>query len=770
VPEDQKSSQGARSSPRKPGVSRPDPDPGDAELRSTAVSAPILKVAVAAPLRRLFDYLPPIQDAHPALQPGVRVRIPFGRSRSIGILVRLAAQSEVPRKRLRPVLEVLDRVPVLCADDLELLEWASTYYQHPIGDALFSALPLSVRRGGPARASGEAVWRLTETGAAELPPSLARAPRQAAALRLLRDHPQGVSHALWMTQPESLRSALRALRAKGWVEREERPCLGPEPLGSSQPGPAPNRQQQAAVEAAAAAERFAVFLLHGVTGSGKTEVYLRLVERALARGKQAMVLVPEIGLTPQLIARFRRRIAEPVAVLHSGLGDRQRLCAWHACRSGSARVLIGTRSAVFTPLREPGLFVVDEEHDPSFKQQEGFRYSARDFAIKRARQLGVPIVLGSATPSLESLHNAACGRFQHLVLERRAGASRPPAMALIDVRARRLEEGLSEPLLAAIAEQLERSEQAMLFLNRRGYAPILICHHCGWVADCRRCDARMTFHRARGALVCHHCGADRPVDPRCPVCAVQDLRALGHGTERVERALREHFPNAGIVRIDRDSTRPKGSLEDFLAKIRSGETDILIGTQMLAKGHHFPRVTLVGILGVDQGLFSPDFRAGERLAQLIIQVAGRAGRAERPGRVLIQTHHPEHRLLQTLLRNGYADFAAAVLEERRLAELPPFSAQTLMRAESSRPDAPRAFLSEAVAKARGLASTEVSVWGPVPAPMERRQGRYRYQVLLQALSRHPLQRFLRGWVPLLETLPTARGVRWSVDVDPIELF
>ncbi|MDX1433975.1 MAG: primosomal protein N', partial [Gammaproteobacteria bacterium] len=533
----------------------------------------------------------------------------------------------------------------------------------------------------------------------------------------------------------------------------------------------PNASQREAIDAVCAAlGTFQGFLLDGVTGSGKTEVYLAAIERVLARGEQAMVLIPEIGLTPQIVRRLGERLGDCMAVMHSGLADRERLSAWVRARDGSARVVVGTRSAVFAPLARPGLFVVDEEHDVSFKQQEGFRYSARDLAVVRAHRHGVPVILGSATPSLESLHNVARGRYRRLVLSSRAEGAAPPRVEVIDLRGRPFDEGISLELEGALADCLDAGNQALLFVNRRGFAPMLICHACGWLAECERCDARMVYHSASETLRCHHCAAERRAPTSCGACAGTDLRTLGLGTQRVVERLRNRFPHARIDRVDRDSTRRKGAMESVLDAIHAQRTDILVGTQMLAKGHHFPNVTLVGILDADGGLFSVDFRATERMAQLLLQVAGRAGRGRHPGRVLVQTHHPDHPLLEVLVRHGYASFGAAALAEREAAELPPFTALALLRAESPQPEAALGFLRHAAEVARAAAVDQVQILGPVPAPMERRAGRYRAQLLLQSAERARLHALLGRCLAELEGSAGARRVRWSVDVDPQELL
>ncbi|MBA1146424.1 primosomal protein N', partial [Ectothiorhodospiraceae bacterium WFHF3C12] len=535
--------------------------------------------------------------------------------------------------------------------------------------------------------------------------------------------------------------------------------------------PALNEGQAAAVAAIQGSlGGFQAWLLDGVTGSGKTEVYLAAIDAVLAHGQQVLVLVPEIGLTPQLLRRFARRFEAPMAVLHSGLSDGERLGAWLAAARGEARLVIGTRSAVFAPLAEPGLIVVDEEHDLSFKQQDGVRYHGRDLAVVRAQRLGVPIVLGSATPSLESLANVERDRYRRLHLPQRAGGASMPTYRVMDIRGKPLKDGLSQPLIERMRTHLAGDGQVLLFLNRRGFAPTLLCHECGWLAECPRCDARLTLHQRRMRLICHHCDYQRGVDEFCPDCDSADLRPVGQGTERLEQALDLHFPGVGRVRIDRDSTRRRGALEQQLAAAAKPENRILLGTQMLAKGHHLPAVTLAAVVDADQGLFGSDFRAPERLAQLLVQVAGRAGRADRPGEVAIQTHHPEHPLLQTLLSSDYARFAQEALAERRAIRLPPYTAMALLRAEAVDPEPPTQFLESARRSAERQAVPGVELLGPVPAPMERRAGRYRAQLLLQAEQRAHLQQLLSRWVIGLAELPSARRVRWSLDVDPMEML
>lgn len=719
---------------------------------------PVLRVALPAPLRRLFDYLPP-RDFAGTLSPGQRLQVPFGRRRLTGVLVDLAGDSELPRAKLRRAGRVLDDQPLVPGELLELLAWAWRYYHHAPGEAVAAALPGPLRRGGLPAAAAPALIALTEAGRAVDPASLARAPRQRQVLEALADGPLAPQE-LDQCAPR-WRNAQAALLERGWVERRE----AGDDSRTQRPGPELNSAQREAVDAMRGAQGFGAFLLDGVAGSGKTEVYLNAIEPVLAAGRQALVIVPEIGLTPQLLSRFRRRLGIGVAALHSGLAEGERARAWLAARDGEAGVVLGTRSAIFTPLARPGLIVVDEEHDASLKQQEGFRYSARDLAVVRARRLDVPVVLGSATPSLESLHNAAAGKYRHLHLPARAGNARAPEVRLLDIRQRPMLEGLSDRLLAAVSEHLERGEQVLVFLNRRGFAPVVLCHECGWHARCERCDAHLTLHRGRDRMLCHHCGARRPVPEDCPQCR-GELVHVGAGTQRLEKVLAEQFPAHRVLRMDRDTTRRRGAFERLLADVHGGRAQVLVGTQMLAKGHHLPEVTLVAVVDVDQGLYSSDFRATERLAQLLVQVAGRAGRAAKPGTVLVQTHAPEHALLETLIREGYAGFARAALAERREMALPPFAHLALLRAEATSGDAAEAFL--AAARDAAGSPAGVSLWGPVPAPMERRQGRYRWQLLLHSVKRNALQRFLSDWVPRLEELPEARKARWSLDVDPVE--
>ncbi|HWO99428.1 MAG TPA: primosomal protein N' [Methylococcus sp.] len=734
----------------------------------------VLRVAIAIPTYQLFDYLPPASVEPEKLRPGARVRVPFGPRTKVGYVVETADRSEYDPQLLRPVAEILDETPLLFPQDLQLLLWAARYYHHPIGEVLQTAFPAPLRHGGKLSAVVAKGLSLTETGAAVDLGRLARSPVQRALLERLRRSDRPLTLAELSSGMEASRlqhGVVRRLLTKGWVRWVDLPKAAAvsDLCGSSGEHPLLNPAQSQAVEAVTRSfGRFACFLLAGVTGSGKTEVYLELIRQVVARGEQALLLVPEISLTPQLETRLRAGIGAPVAVFHSGLSESQRQSAWLGMQKGEVGVLLGTRSAVFTPMRKPGLIVLDEEHDRSYKQQEGFRFSARDVAIMRARLAGVPLVAGSATPSLESLHNVRRGRHHLLRLPARAGNAVEPRYRLLDIRGRKMHDGLSEALLAAMREALAEGGQVLLFLNRRGFAPVLICHHCGWVAQCRRCDASLVLHQREARLRCHHCGVEQALPPGCAVCAQNDLRPLGVGTERIERALQRFFPDTGIARIDRDSTRARHSLERILDEVRRGSVRILLGTQMLAKGHHFPDVTLVGIVDVDAGLYSTDFRAAESTAQLIVQVAGRAGRGERPGTVLLQTRHPTHPLLLCLLREGYRGFAAAELAAREAAGLPPFTFHALWRAESRTMEAAMNFL-EKLKQALESEGKEISCLGPAPAPRSRLAGRYRAQLWLRSSRRMALHQALEVG---LESMRAGRdrSVRWSLDVDPVDLY
>jgi primosomal protein N' (replication factor Y) len=721
----------------------------------------ILEIALATPLRRLFDYLPPQGIDATALQVGARLVVPFGRREVVGLLLATKTHSDVEPGNLKRATAVLDTAPVLSAAMIELCRWSASYYLHPLGDALFHALPPPLRKERPNTINSARGWRLNQHGKGLNAQAFARAPRQQQALEHLLEH-----QAVLQTELEHCgvsREALQALVVKGLVEAAEiSPEAPPLTIGA---GPALNPEQRSAVDAIAAGlGTFHPCLLEGVTGSGKTEVYLNAIEAALQQGQQALVLVPEIGLTPQTIARFEQRFPRQVVALHSGLSDGERLYAWQASGLGLARVVIGTRSAILTAFQSLGLIVIDEEHDTSYKQQEGFRYSARDVAVKRAQLANIPIVLGSATPSAESLHNALQGRYHSLLLQERAGDAQPPTYQLLDLRDQQLQDGFSAELLQAIEQTIGQGNQVLVFLNRRGFAPALICHACGWVADCPHCDVRMVVHRRLRLLKCHHCETQAPLPVHCPACSSPQLLGVGLGTERSEAFLQARFTSTPVLRIDRDTTRHKGAMDKFLQRINSGEPAILVGTQMLAKGHHFPRVTLVAVLDADAGLCSSDFRGPERTAQMLLQVAGRSGRAERPGRVIIQTHYPEHPLLLLLVQDRYRQLSEQILGERLVLQLPPFGFLGIVRCDASRPDTAEQLL----LRLRDLLAEygTAALIGPLAPPVARRAGRYRSQLLLKSAQRGPLHHSLQMAVNWLQEHGKVHGLRWSVDVDP----
>lgn len=727
----------------------------------------ILQVAVPVPLRRVFDYLPYDDQKTQLPKPGTRLKVPFGRSKTrFGMLVDIADESDVTSNRLKKISAILDKEPLLPRANLELLKWAAEYYHYPLGEAIFTTLPSLLRQGKPAVRKIDHLWRLSEAGKKIDLNDFNRAPKQRALLNTLHANPQGMS--MHEVRSTNYYPAVKALAEKGLIEKiETEPPL--EKAGPPTVIELNDAQKNAADSINSHAGQYRCFLLDGVTGSGKTEVYIDIIKRSIASGKQAILLVPEIGLMPQIISRLSAAIHGRIAVLHSALSASERMQSWLEARDGIASVVLGTRSAIWAPLKNPGVIIIDEEHDLSYKQQDGFRYSARDVAIMRGKMETVPVVLGSATPSMESIQNINSGKFEHLTLPQRAGSSRPPSINIIDLRGQKMFGAISATLRQAIDYALARKQQVLLFLNRRGFSPMIMCHGCGWAAKCKRCDIPMTYHKQLNKLSCHHCDSQIAIPQQCPDCSSEELLQIGHGTERLTETLQEIYPQASILRIDRDSTRRKGAMQKMVDSIHAGEADILIGTQMLAKGHHFPNLTLVGIVDADRGLFSADFRTSERMAQLFVQVSGRAGRRELPGAVLVQTHYPAHPLLQSLLNHDYENFAKVLLSERKQTKLPPFSYLALLRAEAHQDSSVRDFLSEARSRLKQHASA-IEIYGPIPAPMERRAGRLRFQLLIQANNRNLLKHVLGPWSRTLEQLPTAKKVRWSLDVDPQDML
>ncbi|MGJ8514289.1 primosomal protein N' [Carnimonas bestiolae] len=741
---------------------------------STANVSPVLRVAVPSPLRKLFDYLPAHEAPEEGWVAGVRVRVPFGKREVVGIVAEVASDSEWQRDKLKQIVELIDRTP-LPTQWLWLCRFTARYYQHSLGDTFAQAMPVLLRQGRPLEARTRERWHCTDAGRVISDADMGRARKQTELLKVLRQHPGGVVTSAILAHGFS-RDQLDRLTAKGLISSTLEPLTCAEASTGpvlAEPSLTLNREQGTAL--AALSQQLGTFspaLLHGVTGSGKTEIYLQLIEAVLARGQQALVLVPEIGLTPQTLQRFKRRFNVPVAMLHSGVSDGDRLDVWEAARAGRARVVIGTRSAVFTPMAALGAIIIDEEHDTSFKQQDNLRYHARDLALVRAHREQVPVVLGSATPSLETLAHALAGRYLHLKLTQRAANASFAQLELTDIRVKQKRGGLGEDAMQAIEQHLAQQHQVLVFINRRGFAPTLACHQCGHIFDCPNCDAHMTLHRSPAQLVCHHCEHVAALPDACPGCGSGDLHPLGSGTERTEETLAARFANTRILRIDRDSTRRKGAMDEALTDIRSGEPCILVGTQMLAKGHHFPHVTLVVVVNADGGLYGSDFRALEQSAQLLTQVAGRAGRGARPGRALIQTMHPDDPNLRLLANEGYDALALQLLEERRSARLPPYRFLALLRAEGAQQAAVETLLADAGQQLRqwlGDQQLAVDCLGPVPAPMERRQNRYHAQLMLQSDKRSLLHTATDWLIQWLEKAPDARRVRWSIDVDPITL-
>lgn len=732
---------------------------------------PYLRLAIPSPLRRLFDYLPPDGCDTDSLSPGTRIQVSFGRREVTGILMEVSDTTEVPANKLKPALSILDQTPPLPDTLFRLARWSASYYQHPLGEVMSQALPVLLRKGEPCEYAHQHLWRAA--AGASIDQLSKSAGRQRELLQLLLEHPKGISTDAIRAeggQPPLLKKLEEKQLAESIEHKPDHPSHQDDPLHE-----APltlNPEQHHAVEQITSSQSFTPYLLQGVTGSGKTEVYLQAIEAYIRKGRQALVLVPEIGLTPQTVARFKARFNVPVVVMHSNMTDRQRLDAWLQAREGVARIIIGTRSAIFTPMKQPGIIFIDEEHDASFKQQEGFRYSARDLAVMRAHHENIPVVLGTATPSIETLHNARQKRYQWLQLNQRAGNARPPEFELLDIRQLPLQDGLSQPLVQQIRHHLQQGTQVLLFLNRRGFAPTLMCHDCGWLADCRRCDAHMTLHRKPLHLHCHHCDSQRPVPMQCDSCGSTELKPVGEGTERTEEALIKLFPEFPVIRVDRDTTQRKHAMQQIMDKVNQGNPCILVGTQMLAKGHHFPKVTLVAILGADSGLFSADFRGMERTAQLILQVAGRAGRADHPGKVVMQTYHADHPTITSLVQEGYQAFAEQELNQRQGAQLPPFIHCALLRAEANQPAIAEQFLGQLrLLLQEDILQPQGIQWlGPFPSPMEKRAGQFRAQLVLQSPDRKALHQQLQNLTHQIESDPNSRRVRWSIDVDPIDMF
>ena len=733
-------------------------------------SAVVYRIRVAIPvyIYDTFDYTLSAEQ-YPQAQVGARVAVSFGRQNLIGIITEKLDPNEAftGQFKLKAITELLDNEAILDQKVLTLLTWSAQYYQFPIGEVIQSALPTLLRQG---RALDILFHQWKVIPHDDPNGLLKRSQKQYDAYQILKLHPHGTTeNILNLSGVET--ATLKALEKKGLVQCQLEPHdFTPMPVQLAQmPLTANPDQKQAIQQILKSLHHYQAFLLDGLTGSGKTEVYLQVMYEVLKQGKQVLVLVPEIGLTPQTVARFKFRFHCDVALLHSGLNDSKRLQAWQHAQTGKASIVIGTRSAIYTPLPRLGLIILDEEHDLSYKQQEGFRYHARDVALYRGHLQQCPVILGSATPSIDSYHLVESGKLHLLELNQRAGVASLPKMHVIDLKVAKKQHGISQPLIEQIRQTLERKEQVLIFLNRRGYAPVLICESCGWQANCPHCDAHFTVHsQPYHYLHCHHCGTIQRLPEHCPECQQHTLKSLGAGTAKVEEQLNELFPHHDVIRVDRDSTSRVGSWQKIYDRIQQNKPTILLGTQMLAKGHHFPHVTLVAILDIDAGLLSVDIRAPERTAQLIVQVAGRAGRGEHNGNVYLQSLRPDHPMLTTLIEHDYRTVAKQMLAERKIALLPPYRYAALVRVESKDREYSQQFLSEIAQQFRAMAVDIIDIWGPIPAPMERKAGRYRAHMVILSADRAKLHFYLRQWWQQVVHLPRQHQLRLSIDVDPQE--
>ena len=736
---------------------------------NTLSTTPSYRIRVAVPvyLYDCFDYSLTAEQYHQA-EVGARVAVSFGRQNVVGVIVEKLTD-EKPLDlgfKLKAITELLDDNAILDAKVLSLLTWSAQYYQFPIGEVMHAALPSFLRQGKPYNLLAR-MWKLIDDHAED---KLKRSEKQQDAYKILKLHPTGTSENILNL------AGIETATLKALDKKQTTQCIldaqdfTPQAMTLAQMPLTPNDEQKRAIQNILKVRHsYHAFLLDGLTGSGKTEVYLQVMQEVLKQGKQVLVLVPEIGLTPQTVSRFQSRFHCHIALLHSGLNDSKRLQAWQSAQTGKASIVIGTRSAIYTPLPHLGLIVLDEEHDLSFKQQEGFRYHARDVALYRAHLENCPIILGSATPSIDSYALVEQGKMTRLELDQRAGVAVMPKMHVIDLKVAQKQNGISQQLIHEVQKRLDKKEQVLIFLNRRGYAPVLICESCGWQAKCPHCDANFTVHRQPYQhLHCHHCGTIHRMPEHCPQCQHSELKPIGLGTAKVEENLQALFPNFDVIRVDRDSTSRVGSWQKIYNKIQKSEPIILLGTQMLAKGHHFPYVTLVAILDIDSGLLSVDFRATERTAQLIIQVAGRAGRGEKKGEVYLQTLRPDHPLLNTLLESGYRSFAKQTLKERKAAWMPPYRYAALLRCESKDQELNQSFLQEHAQALRQASENSIDIWGPIPAPMERKAGRYQAHMVLLSKDRARMHFYIRQWWQnVWHNKPN--GMKLSLDIDPQEL-
>ncbi len=721
----------------------------------------IAHIAIPCPLRQTFDYL--CEDE--SCGPGMRVRVPFGHRSVTGIVIAVSKlTSQYDSKKLKTITEILEDPALIPQDIMQLISWVSQYYHHPVGECFQVALPKKIRQGEPAEISTESHWFWLK----DTDKTLGKNQQQI--MQLLKQSTGGVSQKQLITSLKVNSSTLLSLEKKGLIKKEisiKKPPI----TENSEPFKKLNAQQQAAVDTVIdKADRFIPYLLQGITGSGKTEVYIHLSAMLLRQGKQVLILIPEIGLTEQFVRRFTQQLATSIVVINSSMTDIERQQAWLLAKEGVAGIVIGTRSAVFTPLKHPGLIIIDEEHDSSYKQQETLRYHARSVALVRAKQAGIPVMLGSATPSLESLYQLEKKNYILLTLNERATGAKLPGVEMVDLNGPKASNSLSSTLYREIQHQLDNNNQVLLFLNRRGFAPVLMCHQCDWQALCPDCDAKMIVHRNRYQLRCHHCGFVQTLPQQCPDCQADDLNTYGVGTEQIEQSLQQLYPETEIIRIDRDSTQHVGAFSSIVKKVNEGGAKILVGTQMLAKGHDFHDITLVGVLDADQGLFSADYRAMESLAQLIVQVTGRAGRGKKAGKVLIQTSQVDHPFWRNLVQYGYQKTVKEILQQRIETNMPPAGHLSLIRARSKQSDTAMNFLTELANVLRKKQSENVLILGPVPSVMEKKAGYYRAQLLLNTSQRAALHRLLDDSIDEIQRLKLSKKVHWSIDIDPLELF
>ena len=733
------------------------------------MSLDLVEVLIPIPLMEKFSYLPPKNNSN-LLKQGSRVLVPFGKRTLVGVVWSFSDRDKSLKRKYKHIKEVLDEVPLLDTNSIHLAEWSSRYYHYPLGEIISYFFPPSLRKGKEAKFRESQYLELTSKGSFLEEESLSRAPIQQKLISILKDKKEitlksaqafGVSNAV-----------VNGLIEKGFVNRFSRELSPYKKLENKQLSSPKqlNPEQHKAVNAIKKAnDKNTTFLLDGITGSGKTEVYLQAIQEVINEGKQALILIPEIGLAPQAEERFREYFGDRVMSFHSAKNEREKVDAWLGASRGLVDIIIGTRSSVFLPMKNLGIIVVDEEHDLSFKQMEKFRYSARDMALYRAKLQKIPVVLASATPSLETLKNVQEEKYKVLKLNKRATGASLPTFHAVDLKGKELHEGLSKELLEATQTELDKGNQVLIFLNRRGYAPSLICKVCGWISNCDRCDALMTVHKNPLKLHCHHCEAQKPYPSKCQSCGSEDFLTYGFGTERVEEFLRGYFPNTKTLRIDSDSTRKKESLNEYFDEIKKGEPIILLGTQLLAKGHHFPNVTLVGIIDADSGLFSADFRGSERVAQLMTQVSGRAGRDKKPGRVILQSYCLDHPQIEEIITGSYEKFAKRLLEERKSYKIPPFSFQAKIFAESPKSLVSRDFILNILnqSKIEKQISSNVRIVGPLPSIMEKKSGVYRWELSIFSSSRSNLHKFLDVMQSRLYEPKLTKQVRWSIDVDPL---